>query len=389
MNAVTADPITIENSSILESTTEHEPVPMVQPRIDFYDLSRAALEKILKEKFQLPTFRATQLFEWVYEKQTADVSEMTNLGVTLRDDFKSTFLFPKALIQDRQISTDGTRKYLFEVDNGDLVEAVMIKQPTRMTLCVSSQVGCGMNCQFCRTATMGFRRNLRTSEIIQQVMGVIEDAKNFNDMFTNIVFMGMGEPLHNIKNVIAALQILVDQKGLSIAPRKITVSTVGLVPSIKKFGEAGGLANLAVSLNATTDEVRSKIMPINQRFNIAELIKALKEFPLKARKRITIEYVMLHGINDSDADLKRLPKLLRGIPAKVNLIPYNENAGLGFKSPPREHVGAWQAELTRIGMDVTIRWSKGQDIKAACGQLATTSIRAASKSEKVDAPLLS
>ncbi len=380
------DPVTIENSSILESTAGLEPSPVQLKKIDFYDLSRTELEKIIKNSFNVPGFRATQLFEWVYQKLTPNPSEMTNLGIKLREDLLGTFSFPKALIRDRQVSTDGTRKYLFEVDHGDLVEAVMIKQPTRMTLCVSSQVGCGMNCQFCRTATMGFRRNLRTSEIMQQVLGVIEDSRNFDDMFTNIVFMGMGEPLHNLKNVIASLQILVDQKGLSIAPRKITVSTVGLVPAIKKFGEAGGLANLAVSLNATTDEVRSKIMPINQRFDMSELLAALKEFPLKARKRITIEYVMLHGINDLESDLKRLPKILRGIPAKVNLIPYNENAGLGFKSPPREHVGIWQAELTRLGMDVTIRWSKGQDIKAACGQLATASTKNSPQTLRVISP---
>lgn len=350
-------------------------VPL-EMEVDFFDLDVAALGAVLKDRFGIPPFRAVQLFEWVYQKRIEDIQSMTNISLDLRRQLQGTFSFPKPAIQDRQISSDGTRKYLFEVEKGDLVEAVMIKQPKRMTLCVSSQVGCGMDCRFCRTATMGFKRNLRTSEILQQVIGVIDDAKQFGDMFTNIVFMGMGEPLHNIKNVTAALKILTHHKGLAIPPRKITVSTVGLVPAIKKFGEAcveseTGLANLAVSLNATTNETRSQIMPINNRFPIEELVETLRQFPLKARRRITIEYVMLHGINDTKDDLKRLPKLLKGIPAKINLIPYNENAGLGFKTPPEKHIAHWQAELTRIGLDSTIRWSKGQDIKAACGQLAT------------------
>ena len=371
--------LTIDNSEILErlpETAKVSPNQAISQMFDFFDYTREELTAVLKDKFNSSAFRATQLFEWVYQKHIFDFAQMTNLGKEFRETLAQAFMFPAARIVDRQISKDGTRKYLFEVDNGDLVESVMIKQPTRMTLCVSSQVGCGMNCQFCRTATMGFRRNLRTSEIIQQVLGVLIDAKEFDDSFSNIVFMGMGEPLHNFKGVVSALKILTDQKGLEMTPRKITVSTVGLVSAIKKFGEIGGLANLAVSLNATTDEVRSKIMPINKKFPLEVLLNSLRSFPLTSRKRITIEYVMLHGVNDTEADLKRLPKLLRGIPAKINLIPYNENAGLGFKSPPESYVAHWQDVLTRGGSDVTIRWSKGQDIKAACGQLATTSVKA-------------
>lgn len=371
-------------STELQSQIAEE--PSKEERQDFYDLTRDELVRVLKDKFNLPSFRATQLFEWIYRKGTRDFHSMSNVGAELRNQLGTFFSLPELKIKDRQISSDGTRKYLFEIGNGDLVEAVMIKQPTRMTLCVSSQVGCGMNCQFCRTATMGFKRNLTASEIIQQVVGVLEDAKNFNDSFSNIVFMGMGEPLHNIKNVIKALKILGDQKGFALSSRKITVSTVGLVPAIKKFGAEGGLANLAVSLNATTDEVRSKIMPINDRFPIADLLKTLREFPLKARKRITIEYVMLHGVNDSEDDLARLPKILKGIPSKVNLIPYNENAGLGWKTPPAEYVHYWLRELQKRDIDVTIRWSKGQDIKAACGQLATNVVKRSSL--KIADPIL-
>lgn len=337
---------------------------------DFFNLSPRELESFLEEHLAEPKFRATQLIQWVYGRGVRDFSLMSDLGKGLREKLATTFSFPKALINDRQISSDGTRKYLFGLSQGDAVESVMIKQPTRMTLCVSSQVGCGMGCEFCRTATMGFRRNLSTSEIIQQVLAVNEDAEAFGDEFQNMVFMGMGEPLHNVGNVIRALEILTHPHGLALAPRKITVSTVGLVPGIKKFGEDGAKANLAVSLNATTDEVRSKIMPINKRYPIPELLGTIREFPLKGRKKITFEYVMLSDVNDTDADLKRLPKLLRGIPSKINLIPYNENAGLGFRTPPAERIHKWQRALSTQNLDATIRWSKGQDISAACGQLA-------------------
>lgn len=338
--------------------------------IDFFAYPREELAILMKERFDQPAFRATQLFQWVYKRERVDFSEMTDLSKSFRDQLATTLKFPKGAIRERQISKDGTRKYLVEVDRGECVEVVMIKQPTRMTLCVSSQLGCGMGCKFCRTATMGFKRHLSTSEIIRQVLAVIEDAKNFGDMFTNVVFMGMGEPLHNFDGITRAVKILSDDHGLGIAPRKITVSTVGLVPAIRKFGETVQ-ANLAVSLNATTDEVRSQIMPVNKAYPIEELVATLRAYPLKKRKRITIEYVMLAGLNDTEEDLKRLPKLLRGVPAKVNLIPYNENAGLGFKSPSREHVAHWQTTLNEKGVEVTVRWSKGIDIAAACGQLAT------------------
>ena len=338
--------------------------------VDFYDLTRAELSSLLTTRFGVSPYRAQQLYEWVYRHGIADFLQMTNVGRELRESFSQTFDFPMAVVRDRQISSDGTRKYLLEVAPGAVVESVMIKQPKRMTLCVSSQVGCGMGCTFCRTGTMGFIKNLSASQIIRQVLAVIEDAKNFDDMFSNIVFMGLGEPLHNFSGVTRAVQILTDHFGLAIPGRKITVSTVGLVPAIERFGRLGLDANLAVSLNATTDEIRSQIMPINKRFGLESLLEALRNYPIRGRRRITIEYVLLAGVNDSAQDLSRLPKLLRGIRAKVNLIPYNENAGLGFKTPSRETIMSWQDGLNRRGIEATIRWSKGQDISAACGQLA-------------------
>jgi len=338
--------------------------------IDFFGLTRDELERILIEQFQAPAYRAGQIFQWVYKQGVYDFSQMTNISAALRNSLAALIKFPAPLTVQRQISKDGTRKYLFELDKGNAIEAVMIKQPARMTLCLSSQVGCGMGCTFCRTATMGFQRHLSAGEIMRQVRGVIDDAKQFGDKFSNVVFMGMGEPLHNLKGVVSAVKILTDPMGLGIGPRKITVSTSGLVPAIEKFGQANLDVNLAVSLNATTDEVRTRIMPVNKAFPIDKLLGALRSYPLKPRKKITIEYVMLHGINDTDADLRRLPRLLEGIPSKVNLIPYNPNAGLGFLAPPKETVQKWHSTLTGKGVDAFVRWSKGQDISAACGQLA-------------------
>lgn len=340
---------------------------------DFYNYSYSELSELLARDFDATPFRATQLFEWVYRKGVTDFSAMTNIGRDLRGKLSERFSFPKASIAERRISVDGTRKYLFEVEGGDLVESVMIKQPNRMTLCVSSQVGCAMGCKFCRTGTMGLKRSLSTSEILRQVNGVIEDAKNFGDGFQNIVFMGMGEPLHNYDGVTRAVRNLTDRRGYGLSPRKVTVSTVGLVPAIRKLAASDVSVSLAVSLNGTTDEVRSKIMPVNLRFPIVELLDAVRSFPVGPRKKVTIEYVMLGGVTDTEGDMQRLVKLMHGLPVKINLIPYNDNAGLGFDSPSNEWVFTWQRYLNSHGLQAFIRWSKGADIAAACGQLATES----------------
>jgi 23S rRNA (adenine2503-C2)-methyltransferase len=349
---------------------------VTEPVKDFFNYSYSELAQVLESEFGATRFRATQLFEWVYRKRVTDLDQMTNISRELREKLAEQFVFPTARIHERHISVDGTRKYLFEVEGGDLVESVMIKQPNRMTLCVSSQVGCAMGCRFCRTGTMGLKRSLSTSEIIQQVRGVIEDAQNFGDSFSNIVFMGMGEPLHNFDGVTRAVKLLTDAHGFGMSPRKVTVSTVGLVPAIRKLAASDVSVSLAVSLNATTDEVRSQVMPINDRFPISELLAAVKDFPVGPRKKVTIEYVMLGGLNDTTEDMKRLAKMMRGLPVKINLIPYNDNAGLGFDSPKKEWVHTWQRYLNTQGHQAFIRWSKGADIAAACGQLATNSKRA-------------
>jgi len=348
-------------------------------KVDILGIDREALRELLSNALDLSPYRARQLFSWVYKRKVRDFSLMTDLSKVLRNELQSRFEVSRLEVSQIEHSKDGSRKYLFKLQDGSEIESVLICQPKRYTLCVSSQVGCAIGCKFCRTAQMGLKRNLTPAEIIGQVIGVQEDViargerggVDQPEPFQNIVFMGMGEPLHNKNSVITAVKILNDELGLNFSGRKITVSTSGLVPAIKEFGASGANANLAISLNATSDEVRSEVMPINKRWPLSELLSALKEYPLKPGRRITIEYVMLGGVNDTEDDLLRLPRLLHGIPSKVNLIPYNANAGLGFLAPTPEKVFEWQKRLLQMGMNSTIRWSKGMDISAACGQLAT------------------
>lgn len=352
----------------------------VAEKVDFYSLTKEDLVHLLKERFEASAYRSTQLFEWVYRKRVTDFNLMTNITKDLRPKLSDLLECRHAEIKERTFSKDGSCKYLLEVSPNVFVESVFIKQPERITLCVSSQYGCAMGCTFCRTATMGLVKNLSAGDIIRQVVTVLDDFQGqnisgTNAPFNNIVFMGMGEPLHNFEAVASAVKILNDDAGIGIGVRKITISTCGFVPGIKKFVQADLGVNLAISLSATTDAVRSKLMPINKRYPLADLIAALHEIPLKHRKTLTISYVLLAGINDTEGDIKRLPKLLHGLKAKVNLIPYNENDGLDFRTPPRERVITWLERLVKAGIDTTIRWSRGADIDAACGQLAVKEIK--------------
>lgn len=358
-------------------------------RIDLLNFSRSELVTELKQRLDIERYRADQLVQWVYRERLTEFDPMSNISKPLRLLLAETYRISRPEIITTQLSKDGTRKYLFRLEDGGAVESVLICQPARYTLCISSQVGCAIGCKFCRTGLMGLKRHLKTAEILGQVLAVQDDCwRRFRagqgsnadgatsagpppDLFQNIVFMGMGEPLHNYENVSRAVSLLTEEMGMNFSPRKITVSTSGLVPAIRRFGEEGVRANLAISLNATTDEVRTRIIPINKKWPLDDLLSSLRAFPLTGRKKLTIEYVMLRGVNDSDEDMKRLPGLLANIPSKINLIPYNENAGLGFFGPKVETVHKWQDYLLRKGMYSTIRWSKGQDISAACGQLAT------------------
>jgi 23S rRNA (adenine2503-C2)-methyltransferase len=367
-----------------------EPISVVQigdqgqvldPRRELLDFDREELEAELQNNLQLQSYRARQVVRWLYKFRNYEISSWSDISKEVRAGLEEHYKIFRPNPESVQQSIDGTRKYLFRLPDNSLIESVLIRQPKRYTLCVSSQVGCAIGCAFCRTGKMGLTRHLSTSEIIGQVLAVQDDIQrlqdadlsNAPDQFQNIVFMGMGEPFHNIKNVTRAVKLLNDPLGFAFSGRKITVSTSGLVPAIEEFGNSLAKANLAISLNATTNEVRDYLIPINKKWPLEKLLDTLKKYPLKKGRRITIEYVMLKGVNDSKDDLKRLPNLLHGIPSKVNLIPYNQNTGLGFEPPSNDVVFRWQKSLVDLGINSTIRWSKGVDIDAACGQLATIS----------------
>ncbi len=357
--------------------------------IDILNFDRDELSSELQSSLGLEPYRAKQIIQWIYRYRSRDFSTMTNITRPVREQLAERFRIYRPEISEVLLSKDGTRKYLMRLEDGSLVETVLIRQPARYTLCVSSQVGCAIGCKFCRTGLMGLTRHLKTSEIIGQILRVQDHIEELQknppegqpipDQFTNIVFMGMGEPLHNFENVTRVARLLNDELGSNFARRKVTISTSGLVPRIKELGELDLPVALAISLNATTNEVRDNLIPINKRYPLEVLLQTLREFPLKRRMRVTFEYVMLSGVNDTLEDLKRLPGLIRGIPAKVNLIPYNDNTGLGFKSPTESWISKWQMALLDQGINATVRWSKGQDISAACGQLATESSRKAAK----------
>lgn len=348
--------------------------------VELLDLDRDELAADLSLNLGLETYRSRQLISWVYRKRVSDFCAMSNISRAARDLLKQRYTVYQPQVFALKKSIDGSRKYAFQLADNTLIESVYIRQPARNTLCISSQVGCAMRCGFCRTGTMGFRRNLSTAEIISQVIAVQNDIESLivetdSDpsamRIANVVFMGMGEPFHNFDNVARAVRLLNDDLGFNFSSRKITVSTSGHVRGIEQFGRLRLPANLAVSLNATTDAVRNQIMPINRKWPLDKLLKALREYPLLNRQRITVEYVLLSGVNDSRADCERLAKILHGIRVKVNLIPYNEITGLAYQSPAEDVILFWQDTLLKKGLNSTIRWSKGQDIAAACGQLAT------------------
>ncbi len=300
-----------------------------------------------------------------------DAEACTNVPRALREALLADSPL-QPLTRDAVIeSADGTRKFRYRTHDGRFIESVLIPddkpERSKLTLCVSSQVGCAIGCAFCATATLGPGRNLSASEIVEQLYWAMEYA---GQKPTNVVFMGMGEPLHNLDGVTRALAIMEHPWGAGLSPRRLTVSTSGIVPGIEHLGGLQPAPNLAISLNATTDDVRERIMPINRRWNIEALLEAARHFPLAHHRRITFEYVLLAGVNDSDEDAARLPRLLRGIPSKVNVIPYNPVAGLGFRRPDDERVMAFQNAVRRDDLPVYIRTPRGDDAAAACGQLA-------------------
>ncbi|HUO04744.1 MAG TPA: 23S rRNA (adenine(2503)-C(2))-methyltransferase RlmN [Candidatus Binataceae bacterium] len=312
-------------------------------------------------------FRARQILDWVWRRGAETFDAMQGLPAAPREYLKRHFKIgpaPQALVVR---SSDGTRKLLIRLAGGEAIESVIIPTEKRVTLCMSSQVGCAMACEFCATAQMGLHRNLTASEIIGQILAARRELAAGEDI-TNYVFMGMGEPLANYQQLVRALKIMTAEWGMDISQRRITVSTVGLVPNMTRLLEETPV-NLAVSLHATTDELRDRLAPINKRYPLDTLLAACRDLPIKRRSRITFEYVMLAGVNDSAADAKRLAKLLAPIRAKVNLIFFNPFAGSALHGSSRDAVEAFQAILKRGNLTATIRESRGLDIAAACGQL--------------------
>lgn len=327
-------------------------------------LSKHELESfILKEG--LPAFRSRQLLHWIYERYAQSINEITEFTKELKERLSEKAYISNLALLDRQVSKDGTEKFLFGLEDGESIESVLIPDKDRLTLCISSQAGCAMACRFCLTGELKLTRNLEAHEIVDQVISVsriIEPGQ-----ITNIVLMGMGEPLANFDEVVEALRRMTEL--MRISKRRITLSTAGISPKISELAEKAPHVNLAISLNATTDELRNKLMPVNKKYPLKILLDACRRFPLEPRRRITFEYVMLDGINDSPEDAKRLIRILKGIRCKINLIPFNSYEGAEFKRPGDEKVINFQKILLDNNFTVLIRKSKGQDIRAACGQL--------------------
>jgi 23S rRNA (adenine2503-C2)-methyltransferase len=343
------------------------------PKTNLKALSKKELESFVRAS-GLPAFRANQLLHWIYEKRTQSLDGITEFSKGLRESLSQTAYISNLAILKRAVSEDGTEKFLFGLGDGESIESVLIPDNDRLTLCISSQVGCAMKCRFCLTGKMSLKRDLKAHEIVDQIIsaGRLIDPRKI----TNIVFMGMGEPLANFVEVVESLRRMTEL--MNISKRKITLSTSGIAPGILELGGIGGSVgeaqspprvNLAISLNATTDEVRNRLMPINRKYPLTALLAACRRFPLEPRRRITFEYVLLEGVNDTEDDAKRLVRMLKGIPSKVNLIPFNPYEGSEFRRPPDERIERFQNILLDGNITALIRKSKGRDILAACGQL--------------------
>lgn len=347
-------------------------------KADLKNLSQEQLVEFV-DKLGQPAFRGRQIMSWLYRPGVENFEQMTDLAKVFRKVLAKHSYFSHFKDPIIERASDGCVKFGFKLEDGHIIESVLIPEPDRNTLCISSQVGCAMKCTFCLTGSMGFKRNLTPSEIVNQVVAVRDfllnepkDTLIGPDRVTNLVYMGMGEPLNNTENVLTSLSIITEQKGLDLACRRITVSTCGIVPQMKIFGERSNV-NLAISLHAVDDETRDLLMPINHKYSIDELLEACRIYPMKKRSRIMFEYILLAGVNDSDDEARILAKKLRKIPCKINLLPYNESPGIPYKSPSRNRIISFQNILREANYSAFIRNSRGSDISAACGQLASES----------------
>jgi 23S rRNA (adenine2503-C2)-methyltransferase len=350
-------------------------------RTDLAELELADLERAL-DAIGRPRFHARQIFQWVHRRGVTDFDAMSDLSRELRSQLEREFSVTTLAIARRERSTDGTVKFLLRLPDGKHIESVYIPDSPGHTFCLSTQVGCAMRCGFCLTGRMGIDRNLTAGEIVGQVRVLARELGLLDTRF-NIVLMGMGEPLHNYDNTMTALRILGDERGLAISPRRITLSTVGVLPALERLATEPFMPNLAISLHSTTEEQRDQLVPVNRKYGLKELLDACRRFPVKRRERITFEYVLLDGVNDTPDDARRLVRLLHGIRAKVNLLPLNEAAGIPYARPSDDRVNRFAQILAERGVTVSVRKSRGRDIRAACGQLITESAGAAAPGQRL------
>ena len=334
---------------------------------DLAELSRAELEQAFA-RLGLPRYRATQVYRWLHRRGITDFAAMANLPADLRTLLAREFRIAGPAVERKDVSVDGTTKLLLRLQDGREIESVYIPDTPNQTFCVSTQVGCAMACGFCLTGKMGLARNLTAGEIAGQVRLLARET-GLSDAPFNIVLMGMGEPLHNYDATMKALRMLYDEEGLGVHPKRVTLSTVGVVSGLERLAQEPDMPNIAISLHATTDEARDRLVPINRKWKIRTLLDQCRRLPIGKRRRITFEYVLLEGINDTPADAKRLAKLLGDMRAKVNLLPLNEAPGIPFTRPSDERVNAFARILADAGTIVSVRKSRGRDIRAACGQL--------------------
>jgi len=352
----------------IKSIDNLKPEQMLNSRPDIKDYSKEQLTSWLSD-YDIASYRADQIFKWVYQHQADSFAEMTNISKPIRELLSHNFTVRRLKIKKIQVSTDGTRKYLFTLADGKHIESVLIPEDGHDTLCISTQVGCAQGCRFCLTARNGFTRNLTPGEITGQIRDISHTLEGTHRL-TNIVLMGMGEPLANFKAVLTALQIITDgDDGMKISTRRVTLSTSGIVPGISALGKETKI-NLAVSLNATDNPTRDSLMPINKKYPIESLLAVCAAYPLSHRQKITVEYILISGVNDSEADARCLVKLLHPVKAKVNLIPFNEHEQSDFLRPSKNAVERFKQILHDHNYTVMTRLSKGGDISAACGQLS-------------------
>lgn len=345
--------------------------------VNFYSLTLEDLKDYIKKKGK-EQFRAQQIFKWVYEKRTTNPEEMSNLSKDFRADLPKLLSFELPPVIKHLKSVDGTQKFLFDMGQGQSVEAVLIPSEDRLTLCISSEVGCNIGCKFCFTGKQKLKRRLRTEEIVGQFMQV-HDKLGENQRISNIVFMGMGEPLDNPEAVFKTIDVLHSPWGINLSRKKITVSTSGVVPEMWRVAKSK--VRLAVSLNAPTNEIRTMVMPINKKWDVHQLLDACRQYYEETHDKITFEYVLLKGVTDQIEHARQLVKLVRNVPCKINIIPFNEHPGSGFERPSDEQIELFHSELHRLGAHVLLRRSMGRDIYAACGQLTS---QAPNKPETMD-----